>query len=202
MASVSASVRDPERRDKILAAALDSFSERGFAATTIEDVRAASGASVGSIYHHFGGKEGLAAALYVDGLGGYQRGLLEALRKHDSAEAGIKAAVRHHLRWVQSHRKLAQFLLTRRDPEVRMASQALLRDLNRALFEEIDAWLTRHIEAGAIEALSRDAFYAVVIGPAQEVSRHWLAGRTQVSIARLEGELADAAWKAIRKDNS
>jgi AcrR family transcriptional regulator len=196
----TASARDPERRDKILAAALECFSERGVGATTIDDVRALSGASVGSIYHHFGGKEGLAAALYVEGLDDYQRGLLKALRDHTDAEAGTKAVVGHHLRWVQSHRKLAQFLLTRRAPEVRLASQAGLRDLNRVLFAELDEWLGRHVAAGTVEDLSRDAFYAVVIGPAQEVSRHWLAGRTRASLTRLEGELANAAWKAIRKD--
>jgi AcrR family transcriptional regulator len=198
----SVSVRDPGRRDRILDAALDSFSEHGFAGSTIEDVRLRSGASVGSIYHHFGGKEGLAAALYVDGLAGYQRGLLRALRDNDGAEAGIKAVVRHHLRWVQSHRKLAGFLFEHREPEVRMASQGPLRELNRDLFAELDEWLGRHIAAGAIEDLSRDAFYAVVIGPAQEVSRHWLAGRTEAGLGRLETELADAAWKAIRKDKS
>jgi AcrR family transcriptional regulator len=188
------------RRDAILSAALDSFAERGFAATTIDDVRARSGASVGSIYHHFGGKEQLAAAIYVEGLADFQRGLLRVLSTHDEAEAGIKALVRHHLRWVQSNRRLAQFILTRRDPEVRLASQGPLRELNRAMFEQIDAWLARHERAGTIEPMSRDGFYAVVVGPAQEISRHWLAGRTKASIATLERELADAAWKAIRKE--
>ncbi len=51
-----------DRRDQILAAALGAFAEKGFAAATIEDVRERSGASTGSIYHHFGDKEGLAAA--------------------------------------------------------------------------------------------------------------------------------------------
>jgi AcrR family transcriptional regulator len=198
---MAAPVRDPDRREKILAAARDVFVEAGFAAATIDEIRARSGASVGSIYHHFGGKEGLAAALYVEGLGDYQRGLLDALRgSRDDAEAGIKAVVRHHLRWVQANRTLAQFLLTRREPEVRLASQAPLRDLNREMFAELDGWIAHHVEAGAIAPLSRDALYAVAIGPAQELSRHWLAGRTRTGIATLEHELSDAAWKAIRKD--
>ena len=47
-------------------AALELFVTKGFLATTMDDVRRRSGASIGSIYHHFGSKEDLAAALYVE----------------------------------------------------------------------------------------------------------------------------------------
>ncbi len=46
------------------------FTESGFAAATVDDVRRRSGASVGSIYHHFGGKQELAEALYAGGASG------------------------------------------------------------------------------------------------------------------------------------
>src|SRR5215203_1122980 len=111
MAATATSVR----REEILSAALSAFTEKGFAAATIEDVRRLSGASTGSIYHHFGGKEGLAAALYVDGLAGYQDGFLAQLRRARDAEAAIKALVRHHLRWVEANPDLARFILGRRE---------------------------------------------------------------------------------------
>jgi AcrR family transcriptional regulator len=57
-----------ERRRAILEGALEAFTSKGFAAATVGDVRRLSGASVGSIYHHFGDKEGLAAALYLEGI--------------------------------------------------------------------------------------------------------------------------------------
>ena len=55
------------------------FSERGLSGATIDDVRRLSGASIGSIYHHFGDKEGIADALYADGLRDYQGGFLAVL---------------------------------------------------------------------------------------------------------------------------
>ena len=100
------------RRQEILDAALRSFSDKGVAAATVDEVRRLSGASVGSIYHHFGDKEGLAAALYVEGLRDYQGGYLEIVRRRPDAERGIKAVVRHHLRWVAAHPDLARFLLS------------------------------------------------------------------------------------------
>ena len=121
------------RREDILRAALEAFVEKGFAAATIDDVRGRSGASTGSIYHHFGGKEGLAAALYVDGLGGYQRGFIERLRRARDAEAAVKSLVRHHLRWVEDNPNMARFILGRRETEALAATEQPMRELNRGL---------------------------------------------------------------------
>src|SRR6266566_5134063 len=97
--------RSAGRRSRILEAALACFNERGFTATTIEEICQRSGASVGSVYHHFGGKEGLAAALYVEGLRGYQRGFRDVLELDLATEARVRdmneelfAATR---RWLQ-----------------------------------------------------------------------------------------------------
>lgn len=51
--------RSAARRDAILAAALDEFSGRGFAATRIDDVARRAGVAKGTIYLHFADKESL-----------------------------------------------------------------------------------------------------------------------------------------------
>jgi AcrR family transcriptional regulator len=53
------SERKAERRDAILAAALDEFSARGFAATRLEDVAGRAGVAKGTIYLYFRDKESL-----------------------------------------------------------------------------------------------------------------------------------------------
>jgi AcrR family transcriptional regulator len=189
------------RRDAILQAALECFTERGFAGTTVEDIRQRSGASVGSIYHHFGGKEGLAAELYVEGLRTYQEGFLQALDGHpDDPEAGIRALVRHHLRWVEGSPRLAQFLMNRRETELLRATQARVRELNRGFFPRVTAWVERHVQAGALRPLPTDLWEPVLLGPCQEFSRLWLSGRMRTSLRRADKELADATWHAVRAD--
>ncbi|MEN8240040.1 MAG: TetR/AcrR family transcriptional regulator, partial [Actinomycetota bacterium] len=71
--------RAEPRRQAILQAALESFADTGYDATSIEEICRLSGSSVGSFYHHFGSKEGIAAALYEEGIIAYQEGLLEPL---------------------------------------------------------------------------------------------------------------------------
>lgn len=178
------------RRQAILDAALECFVERGVGATTIEDVRVRSGASVGSIYHHFDSKEGIAAALYVEALRDYQAGALAALR------SGVGGLVRHHVRWITAHPDRARFLLTRREPEVAEASREQLAALNRSFFAEIRAW----IERSDLRPLPLDLFHAVVLGPAQEWARHWLAGHGETSPRTAERVLADAARAAVSKE--
>src|SRR5215203_7049207 len=51
--------RQAERRDAILAAALDEFAARGFAATRLDDVARRAGVAKGTIYLHFADKETL-----------------------------------------------------------------------------------------------------------------------------------------------
>jgi AcrR family transcriptional regulator len=55
--------RKEARPDEILAAALESFAERGFAATRLEDVAARAGISKGTLYLYFKGKEELFKAV-------------------------------------------------------------------------------------------------------------------------------------------
>jgi AcrR family transcriptional regulator len=66
----------------LLAAARDVFAAGGFADANITDVVAKAGASVGSLYHHFGGKADLYLALFDN----YQ-----ASQEHRAAEA-VRAA--------------------------------------------------------------------------------------------------------------
>jgi AcrR family transcriptional regulator len=69
-------------RATLLSAARDVFAAGGFADANITDVVAKAGASVGSLYHHFGGKADLYLALFDD----YQ-----ANQEHRAAEA-VRAA--------------------------------------------------------------------------------------------------------------
>jgi AcrR family transcriptional regulator len=179
-----------DRREMILEAALESLGAGEEAA--IEDVRKRSGASVGSIYHHFGDKDGILAALYAQVLSGYQASLLRTLRAAPDAEDGIKALVRHHLRWVERNPERARFLLDSGVPRERVKDE--VEALNEAMFAAIEDWVESQ---PAIRPMRREVFFVAVFGPAQALSRSWLARQTG-SLRGMEDELAAAAWRAVR----
>ena len=186
------------RRAAILHAALDLFLHKGYAATTMDDLRQRSGASIGSIYHHFGTKELVASALYVGGLRDYQDGYVRELERHEDAEPAVKAVVAHHLQWIVANRKLAKFLFHHREPELELASKRPLRAANRRFFGAVACWLDRQAARGVIRRLPHDLYYGLWIAPAQEFSRAWLLGRTTTPIDKAAAVLGDAAWQALR----
>lgn len=187
-----------KRRREILEAGLECFTQKGVAATTMEDIRAASGASIGSIYHHFENKEGLAAALYIEGIREYQEGLLREVRRHDSAEQAVKTLVIYHLRWFRNRSNWARFLLHRKEYDFMEPREPELREMNRQLSAELSAMLARFATAGDIVSLPPDMILPLLLGPVQSFGRIWLAGRARTTIREAERILATAAWRSLR----
>lgn len=74
--------RAASTREGLLASARRVFTASGFAESSIADVVAGAGASVGSLYHHFGGKAELHLALFED----YQQ------RQEARAAAAVRSA--------------------------------------------------------------------------------------------------------------
>jgi AcrR family transcriptional regulator len=106
---------------RILDAATEVFATRGFTAATMADVVAASGASVGSIYHHFGGKHELYLAIFERMATAVDR-RIEAAMRQAGFETGFETGtgadarrvfelhVRAYLEAMWENRRLARVL--------------------------------------------------------------------------------------------
>lgn len=187
------------RQQAILDSALDLLLEKGFGATTLEQILERSGASVGSFYHHFKSKIDVASALYLTILETYQKAFVGELRRHSDARDGIEGGVRHHLRWVGSNPKAAAYLTHCRESEVAEASEARAQELNRVFFEQVFGWLVTHIRAKEVRSISVELYHPLWIGPADEFARYWLSQPpNRKQLLGAERVLAPAAWEALR----
>ena len=100
-------------QQRILDAATEVFATRGFTAATMADVVAGSGASIGSIYHHFGGKSELFGAIFEQMAGAVDRRIDAAMRKAGDAIDGrrvFELPVRAYLEAMWETRRLARVL--------------------------------------------------------------------------------------------
>src|SRR6202034_9521 len=131
------------RRQAILDAALACFLDNTVSATTIDAIRERSGASVGSIYHFFGSKDGLAAQLYVEVLADHHANYLDALRTSRSAKSGVTGAVHAHLRWVARNSDRARYVFNWRELEVSDRRDPAVAALNEELYHVASEWLCR-----------------------------------------------------------
>jgi AcrR family transcriptional regulator len=101
-------------QQRILDAATDVFAARGFTAATMADIVDHSGASIGSIYHHFGAKKELFLSIF-ERLGADIDRCIEAA----TDEAGevdrlhtFEANARSYLNAMRAHRRAAMLLVS------------------------------------------------------------------------------------------
>ena len=187
-----------ERRRRILAAALGCFSELGYARTTMADICRKAQASTGSVYHHFKGKEQLAAGLYVEGIRHALGTAAEALRRQPGAEDGVKALVGSYMTWIQANPEMAAFCLRMRGSELLEPATEALAQVNREMEEGVLAWMAPHLESGALPVLEPTLYWAVLMGPSDHVAREWARDPERIDLERYRPVLEDAAWTALR----
>jgi len=185
------------RKRDILNAALALFDAEGASGVTIEGLVRAAGASVGSIYHHFGNRDGVMAALYEAGLDDYRLGLLRAVEEQPSARGKVEALVRFHLMWAEKNPAWARYLLqARRAPEVQGADGSI-RQTTDAFGRRVFALFQPHIKADEIRRSHKDLYLPMVVGAAHEFTRRFLTGRTEAGPKDVADELAAATWRAV-----
>ncbi|MEV4564081.1 helix-turn-helix domain-containing protein [Nonomuraea sp. NPDC049419] len=103
--------RSGATRDTLLRAARDVFLAKGYADATVADIVAASGISVGSLYHHFGGKPGLFLALWEQFTRGQEERTARAAKAADGASQRFLAGARAYLEGTWEQREVARLFL-------------------------------------------------------------------------------------------
>ena len=191
--------RSADRRRAVLDAALRCFARDGVEATTIDAIRRASGASVGSLYHHFGSKEGIAAALYLEGLRDFHATLLPRVEAAEDAEALVKTVVHHYVEWVVAHPEWARYLLEARRSAGVAEADAEIRALTRRAFARLHGHLEPFVQRGELSKVATPLLTAVLLGPAEALAAAELRRGRLATLRAAAPVLAEAAWRALRE---
>ena len=190
------------RRQDILDAALACATAHGVDTISIDSLRAHCGASVGSIYHHFGNKEGVVAALFFDIFNAQSRSMQAQLDVAADAQGGVRALVTGYLDWVVAQPAQARFLFQARTPVAAGPRAPDLAQAARQRNQALHAWFAPHRDAGAVRNLPCELLPSLVMGPVQSYCRAWLAAPEGTGALPAPGtfrdELAAAAWRAVR----
>lgn len=187
-----------DRKQSILAAALACVTEHGLDDCTIEMIRERAGASIGSLYHHFGNKQRLFAALYLAGIDDYAGCAERALRAADSAETLIRSVVISYLQWVEANPDWARFILDGRS-RVEHAGEleAALREVNQRHQQCFDEQLQR-LGGEVLKPMPRECQRVLMFGPGHELARRWLKQPEPGRLLAYAEHLSSAAWLSLR----
>lgn len=187
----------PARKKQILDAALRHFAQRGVEATAVEDIGRDAGVAVSSIYHHFGGKDRLAAAVYCEGISRFQEGYAAALEAQVESRAGILAIVCFYLDWVAANPDWARYLFDMRRKQFDAEQEQALSMLNREFHARLGQWFRPRIEGGELRAMPFDTYVALLVGPCQELARAYLGDRLASDMKTIKQATAEAVWRAV-----
>jgi AcrR family transcriptional regulator len=185
------------RKDRIIRTALSIFTEKGFTETSIADICRASGASTGSVYHHFKSKGVLAASIYIEGIRDYQGGLLEVLKQKPNARKGITAIVTYHLTWVSENPEWARFLFQKRHADFMGDVEQAMNTLNVEFAKGLTDWFRARVSEGELKLLPRDVMIALILGPCQEFARMLIAGHTVSGLDQAARTIAEGVWNSV-----
>lgn len=103
-----------ETRNCLLQVALELFIEQGFEATRASEIAQKAGVAVGTIYLHFGDKEGLLSAILVSQADSIYNRVKEVYENHPSAEAEDLARmhIEQIVQYAEENQRLAPFVLS------------------------------------------------------------------------------------------
>ena len=189
--------RTAERKASVLEAALECFAKSGVEGTTIQHIQRAANCSIGSLYHHFGSKEGIAEELFIDGIQNLNQGMLAKLRRCTSGEESVKAVVAQYCDWSTRNKSLARYLHSR-DIEFSSEARIRLKKIHGDYIGAIYTWFAPFVERGEVRVLPVDVYVPLISGPIQEYVRRWLSGHHTNPPAKVETLFADSAWNAVK----
>lgn len=104
-------LRNADAPQQVLSAALTLFTQKGFFNTSVQDIGRAAGVSIGSIYHYFDDKQGIATALYEDLMRKLTEAIGKIIEKETSAHNRCKAIVTMLFETTESSRETMEFML-------------------------------------------------------------------------------------------
>ena len=189
--------RRAQLKKDILYHALCCFNQDGIEATTIEQIRQASDASVGAIYYHFGDKEGIIAQLYFLALQDQLQHRQQYLERATSLETFVKAIIFSYIDWVSQHQELARFQAGSRFYVVKSQYKHQLKDMNQQRNQAIFNLLKILCPTDILQQLPLHVILSLILGPVQHYVKLWLVGRVKAAPAQHQHAFADAAWRAV-----
>ncbi|WP_328808619.1 TetR/AcrR family transcriptional regulator [Nonomuraea montanisoli] len=194
--------RGRETVEQLVEAAMAVYAEGGPERFTLTAVVEAGGVSVGSLYHHFGSFDVLAAEVWSRCMADLLDHLGAALRATRTARTGIRALVVGYLRWAAEHRAQAHFLLVSPYAGHVLPHAERMRAGKAERMEAMAAWFAPHVAAGRIQDLPPALIEMLVIGPVAETVRRWLAGVPGIDLDEAARLLPDRVWQSVRGPDS
>lgn len=188
MARPPANVQPGQINERIIGAALQLFTQRGYFNTSVPDMARAAQVSVGSIYHHFKDKEDVARTLYQGLVERLQQTLAGIAQTHATTHDRCRAVMSMLFEMTESDRDAMDFMLYAKHREFLPDERPVC---SSRPFETMRTFVQEGMDNGEIRRMDVMVATSCLFG-----------GAIRLITARLDGVLAeplpdrlDAVWE-------
>lgn len=195
---------------KIIAAARDIFSERGFAGTTVDEIARHAGVNKATLYYQIGDKETLYAAVIRDVMGAVADAIARDIESTASPEEKLKTYIRNVAGAVDRNPWMPPIMLREMAAGGENLPEVVLSELIR-IFSILASIIEEGVRQGVFVAATPPLVHLMIMGAfvfyktsaplrARQgwLSEEWKQGRGMVS-EEIAGEVESLLLRALKK---
>ena len=186
-----------EREAQILAIAEDVFAQRGYQATTMEDIAERVGVTKPMIYEYFGSKEGLLSACIASA----RTQLLEAtdaawrsLPTGSTPEGSFRAGIRAFFDFIDGHTNA--FALIQTETAIQHSASVGVESIRQQQTRYIIERLRDQLGLADVPPVLLEGFAEVVVGACERVAV-WRIRRGDISARDATDFVMTAVWSGL-----
>lgn len=188
--------RGTELRRQVLDTALALFSERGYFATSIHDIRREAGVSIGAIYHHFRNKETLAKSLYHDLVAAMETAINEACAGRQGCLSRSRAIIERLFELTTQQPGMMQFVLLAQHREFLPQEPPICSSGPFLFMRQV---VEDGMAAGEVREMPPWVAATAMFGGALRMMNLHLDGALDRPLTEYLDDVVDCAWHAIRR---
>lgn len=194
MSQTNAKVKPSNPRDLVMASALRLFTGNGYFNTSIPDIVRDSGVSTGSIYHHFGDKEGIAKTLFDTLVNWMEEALQQIEKKNSSAQDRCRDTIQLLFQIAEEEPDMMKFMLHARHKEFLPEEGPIC---SSRPFQHMREMVAEGINKGEIMAMDDTVAAAAVFGGALRMIQLRLDGILEKALQEYQDEIWTSAWRSV-----
>ncbi len=194
-ASTRPRLRGEDLREQVLNTALRLFSEKGYFATSIHDIRREAGVSTGAIYHHFGNKETLAQSLYDNLLVRMDMEIAASIAAHPDCLGRCRAIIALLFELAVQEPQTMQFILLAKHREYLPEESPICSSGPFVRMREV---LEEGIRSAEVRDIEPWVAATAIFGGALRMMNLYLDGALDRPLADYLDQVVECGWRAVQ----
>jgi TetR/AcrR family transcriptional regulator, fatty acid metabolism regulator protein len=193
-------MRDPDKPQQILDAAVRVFARTGFYNSRVSDIAREAGIASGTIYLYFKTKDDILVTLFREKMAGFVDRARKAIADERDAVAKLRRLVRLHFETLESHPDLAEVVQVELRQGQKFFRGASAHEVS-AYFDLIAAVLQEGVAAGVFRSdLPVKVATKMLFGAMDQVTTSWVLGKRGYRLADAAEPVANIFLKGVSRD--